>query len=60
MDVLAIDSTGNHTSVASKIGDDLLSISVDHKRKRSKLDKSLESMLIFCRRDCQSGRLFLL
>ena len=33
MDVLAIDSTGNHTSVASKIGDDLLSISVNHERK---------------------------
>ena len=33
MDVLAIDSTGDHTSVASKIGDDLLSISVNHKRK---------------------------
>ena len=33
MDVLAIDSTGNNTSVASKIGDDLLSISVNHERK---------------------------
>ena len=33
MDVLAIDSTGNHTSVASKMGDDLLSISVNHERK---------------------------
>ena len=30
------------------------------KTKRSKFDRSLESMLIFCRRDCQSGRLFLL
>jgi len=33
MNILAIDSIGNKTSVASKIGDDLLSISVDHKRK---------------------------
>jgi len=33
MDVLAIDSTGNHTSVASKIGDDVLSISANHERK---------------------------
>ena len=33
MDVLAIDSTGNHTSVASKMGDDLLSISVNYERK---------------------------
>ena len=33
MDVLSIDSTGNHTSVASKMGDDLLYISVNHERK---------------------------
>ena len=33
MNILAIDSIGNKTSVASKIGDDLLSISVNHKRK---------------------------
>jgi len=33
MNILAIDSTGNHTSVATKIGDDLLSVSVKHERK---------------------------
>ena len=33
MNILAIDSTGNKTSVASKIGDDLLSLGVSHNRK---------------------------
>ena len=58
MDVLAIDSTGNNTSVASKIGDDLLSISVNHERKSRQDWQSLLQNISIDSRDLSSFDLF--
>ena len=58
MDVLAIDSTGNNTSVASKIGDDLLSISVNHERKSRPGWQSLLQNISIDSKDLSSFDLF--
>ena len=60
MDVLAIDSTGNNTSVASKIGDDLLSISVNHERNSRPDWQSLLQNISIDSRDLSSFDLFVL
>jgi tRNA A37 threonylcarbamoyladenosine modification protein TsaB len=58
MNILAIDSTGNKTSVASKIGDDLLSLSIHHNRKDRPDWQSLLEKISISSDDLQSIDLF--
>ena len=58
MNILAIDSTGNKTSVASKIGDDLLSLSIHHNRKDRPDWQSLLEQISISSDDLQSIDLF--
>ena len=60
MNILAIDSTGNKTSVASKIGDDLLSLSIHHNRKDRPDWQSLLEKISISSDDLQSIDLFTL
>lgn len=58
MNILAIDSTGNKTSVASKIGDDLLSLSIHHNRKDRPDWQSLLEKISISSDDLQNFDLF--